>query len=169
VPLTSLAAACGAAAVENSTDFLLRTDEFDVSQASGRFLDAVHDQLQQSDAVGEGYPALGDVVAEPSAADPAVETLHCSLDRPEGDGRQACILLDEAGDFIWIHSITWESAAFHLYRLYVAPRSMFARVDRNRDFVGLTVFIRNDFSLWETVDRAIRDAATEMGARPFRP
>jgi hypothetical protein len=109
------------------------------------------------------------VVTEPDPSDPGVEVMSCAPGSPDEVGETSCILLSETKDFIRVQPVTWQSEVPFMYRIYVAPRSLFARVDLAKDFVALDVFGPGNAVLWQPVDQAIRDAAAELGARPFRP
>jgi len=114
------------------------------------------------------YPVEGHVVTEPDPSDPGVERISCAPGSPGRIGEKRCILLNEEA-FIRVQPITWQSAAFFMYRVYIAPDSLCARVDPTKDFVAIDVFALNDAALWGPADQAIRSAATALGAMPFRP
>ena len=137
--------------------------------ASDEVTDAVYHQLQTGGALGEGYPVQGHVVTEPNPSDPGVERMSCAPGTADKAGETRCILLSQEDDFIRVQPITWQSAAFFMYRVYIAPDSLFARVDPTRDFVAIDVFALNNAALRGPADQAIRSAATALGARPFRP
>jgi hypothetical protein len=95
--------------------------------------------------------------------------MSCAPGPPDEAGEARCILLGDAGDFLRVQPITWQSAAFYRYRIYVAPRSLLSRVDPTKDFVAVDVFALEDATLWEPADQAIRRAVADLGANPFRP
>jgi hypothetical protein len=162
------AASCRATTGDTNT-FLLRTAQPNVVAASDEVTDAVYRQLQAGGALTDGYPARGHVVTEPDPSDPGVERMSCAPGSSGEADETRCILLSEAGDFIRVQPITWQSEAFFMYRVYLAPRSLFARVDPTKDFAAIDVFALDDAALWVPADQAIRRAVTDLGANPFRP
>jgi hypothetical protein len=163
-----LSASCRATANDPNT-FLLRGAQPDVVAASGEVTGAIYRQLQAGGALAEGYPVQGHIVTEPDPSEPGVERLSCAPGSSGEADETGCILLSGEADFIRVQPITWQSAAFFMVRVYVAPRSLFARVDPTKDFVAVDVFALGDAALWGPADQAIRRAAAELGARPFRP
>jgi hypothetical protein len=163
-----VAASCQLTASDTRA-FLLQAAKPDVVAASNELTDAVYRRLQIAGGFPEGYPVQGHVVTEPDPSDPNLEQISCA---PESSGEAdetRCILLSDEADFIRVQPITWQSAAFFMYRVYIAPDSLFARVDPTKDFVAIDVFALGDGALWAPADQAIRSAASELGARPFRP
>ena len=162
-----VAASCQATTSDTNT-FLLRTAEPNVVATSDEVMDAVYRRLQMAGGFPEGYPVQGHLVTEPDPSDTGVERISCAPASPGRIGEKRCILLNEEA-FIRVQPITWQSAAFFMYRVYVAPDSLFARVDPTKDFVAIDVFALDNAALWRPADRAIRSATAELGARPFRP
>jgi hypothetical protein len=154
--------------VNDATAFILRTAEPDVAAVSDTVTDAVYHQLQAGGGLADGYPGQGHLVTEPDPSDPGVERMSCAPGPPGKTGEKRCILLSDGNDFIRVQPITWQSAAFFMYRVYVAPGSLFARLDPTKDFVAVDLFALSDAALWGPADRAIRSAAAGLGARPFR-
>ena len=167
--LFALSSACTRQANDDKRTFLLRTSQPDVPKASVWVLDVVASQLSESGSLDDGYPQQGYIEYTPDPADQNDQIMHCVSNQPQNTGMAGCILLDDVDDFIRIQPITWQSAAFFMVRVYIAPRSLLFKVDPTRDFVALDVFIAKDENLWHTVDDAIRAAMKEIGARPFRP
>jgi hypothetical protein len=166
--LVLVAASCQATTNDANT-FLLRSAGPDVVATSDEVTERIFRQLQTTGALPEGYPVRGHVVTEPDPADPGVERMSCAPGTADKPGETRCILLSQEDDFIRVQPITWQSAALFMYRVYIAPDSLFARVDPTRDFVAIDVFALNNAALWGPADQAIRSAATAIGARPFRP
>jgi hypothetical protein len=162
------AASCRATTGDTNT-FLLRTAQPNVVAASNEVTNAVYRQLQAGGVLAEGCPVRGHLVTEPDLSDPGVERMSCAPGSSGEADETRCILLSEAGDFIRVRPITWQSEAAYTYRIYVASRSLIARVDPAKDFVAVDVFGPDDTVPWQPVDQAIRSAAAELGARPFRP
>jgi hypothetical protein len=111
---------------------------------------------------------IGHVTTAPDPLDPSVEVMHCTEGRSADPQGVACILLNQGGGFARVKPVTWQSAAFYRYRVYVSPRSLFARIDPSRDFVAIDVFLGQDAELGDDVAQGIRQAANKLGARPFR-
>jgi hypothetical protein len=166
--LVLLLSSCRAPSSDTGT-FLLRTAHTDVVAASDKLTDLVFRQLQAGGALPEGYPVQGHVVTEPNPSDPGVEVMSCSAGSSGKAGETRCILLSEDHDFIRVQPVTWQSAAPYINRIYIAPRLLVARVDPAKNFVALDVFGPGNLILWQPVEQAIRNAAAELGARPFRP
>jgi hypothetical protein len=162
-----LAASCRAPE-GNTTTFLWRTAAPDVPAAADRVADAVIRQLETSRDLPQGYPLPGHVVTEPDPSEPGVERMSCAPGLPVEGGETRCILLSEDDDFIRVQPVTWQCEAFFMYRVYVARRSLFARVDPAKDFVAVDVFFPGNAALWQVADGAIRGAVSQLGARPFR-
>lgn len=161
--------ACGGPKPEQSRTFLLRSDTQDVTQASEQLITEVMSQLEASHSLPPGYPLLGRVELQPDPSDPGVQIMRCAPTQLQSPTDTRCILINQHDDFIRAQAITWESAAFYMYRLYVAPKSLFARVNPAKDFVALDTFLLQEEALWEVVDAAIRAACAQTGARPFHP
>lgn len=161
-----LLAACAAPEGDETLTFLLRADQPNVEHVSGQLTELVASQLRDSGALDDGYPLLGRIEFEPSPAGTG-QDMRCATAQPH-PSTPDCILLNASGDFVRTQTITWQSAAFYMYRLYVLPVGR-ADVDPTRDFVAMDVFLQQEHGLWDAVDRAIRRSAVALGARPFRP
>jgi hypothetical protein len=161
--------ACAGLELDDSRAFLLRSDTLGVAEVAGQFTAGIASQLEQSPSLREGYPILGHVELIPQPSDPGAQVLRCTPGPVLLPRDSRCIRLNERGDFVRAQAVTWQSAAFYMYRVYVAPKALFARVDPARNFVGVDVFILEEAALGQVVDEAIRDAARRMGARPFHP
>jgi hypothetical protein len=140
----------------------------EIAEVSERLLVAITSQLEESQLLGDGYPILGTIDVEPDPSNQAVQVMRCTAGHPAATDTP-CILLNELGDFIKTDAITWESARLYLYKVYVAPKSIFARVNPVKDFVAIEVSVFEELDLWQVVEEAIRGAAAEIGARPFHP
>ena len=167
--LCALAAGCTAGDISEVNTFRLRSEQADVQAAAGLVLDALASELRAENLLESPYPVIGHVTMTPDPLDPNVEVMHCTEGRSADPQGVACILLNQEGDFARVKPITWQSAAFYRYRVYISPRSFFARIDPSRDFVAIDVFLKEDSDLGDDVARAIPRAAQELGARPFRP
>ena len=167
--LCALAAGCTAGDTSEVNTFRLRSEQADVQAAAGLVLDALASELRAEDLLESPYPVIGHVTTTPDPLDPNVEVMHCTEGRSADPPGCGCILLNQGGDFARVKPITWQSAAFYRYRVYISPRSFFARIDPSRDFVAIDVFLKEDSDLGDDVARAIPRAAQEIGARPFRP
>jgi hypothetical protein len=162
-----LSAACSAPADTNA--FLIRSEAVDLRAVTDQVIHALVSEFASGGRLQAGYPAVGHVATAPDPSDPDVERMTCADGSSDDPDVASCILLSRAGDFMRVLPITWPSAAFHMYRIYVSPRSLFAKVDPVRDFVAIDVYLLQAPGLGEAVDRAIRDAIDHLGARPFRP
>ncbi|MFH2103627.1 MAG: hypothetical protein ABIJ39_09780 [Chloroflexota bacterium] len=167
--LTLCLPACVGPRSDEIRTFLLRSDTVDIAEVPAQLITAISFQLEQSQALDEGYPIPGRIELEPDPYDPGAQLMRCVPAQLLPSTDTHCLRLDQHGAFVRAQAITWESAAFYMYRVYVAPKSIFARINPSKDFVALDVFILEDVSLWYAVDEAIRDAAVQTGARPFQP
>jgi hypothetical protein len=163
-----LAVSCGAPRPE-PTAFIYRTAGSDVAAASERVADLIFRQMRAGGTLPLGYPQRGYVVSEPDPAQPGAERISCSPGLPGSTCGPRCILFGEENEFIQVQPVTWQSAAFFMYRIYVVPRSLLAGVDPAKDFVAVDVISPGNAGLWQAADAAIRSAASELGARPFHP
>lgn len=162
-----LLSACAAPQGDETLTFLLRTDRLDVERLSGQLTELVAAQLRDSNALDDGYPMLGLIELEPSPTGTG-QDMRCATAQPHPSTTD-CILLNASGDFVRTQSITWQSAAFYMYRVYVVPAGTPAPVDPSKGFVAVDVFLQGEPGLWDAVNRAIRASAAALGARPFRP
>jgi len=160
---------CASPKTYDSRAFLLKSDIIDLVEVSEQLIMGISSQLQKSNSLHEGYPILGRIDLEPHPSEPGVQVMRCTTGQMQSSTDTHCILLNEQGDFIRVQIVTWESAAFYMYRVYVAPKSFFARVNPAKNFVGLDVFIFEEEALSRMVEESIRDAAKEIGARTFLP
>jgi hypothetical protein len=167
--LCALVVGCTAGNTSEVNTFRLRSEQADVQAAAGQVLDALASELRAEELLESPHPVIGHVTATPDPLDPMVEVMHCTEGRSADPQGVACILLNQQGDFARVMPITWQSAAFYRYRVYVSPGSLFARIDPSRDFVAIDVFLKEDSDLGDDVARAIPRAAQKLGARPFRP
>ena len=172
--LCALAVGCTPGDISEVNTFRLRSEQVDVQAAAGLVLDALASELRAEDLLESPYPVIGQVTTTPDPLDPNVEVMHCTEGRSADPQGVACILLNQAGDFARVKPITWQSAAFYRYRVYVSPRSLFARIDPSRDFVAIDVFLREDSGLGDAVlgdavVQALPRAAEKLGVRPVRP
>ena len=149
--------------------FRLRSKQADVQAAAGLVLDALASELRAEDLLESPYPVIGHVTTAPDPLDPNVEVTHCTEGRSADPQGVACILLNQEGDFARVKPITWQSAAFYRYRVYVSPRSLFAKDRSFQGFRRHRRVLKEDSDLGDDVARAIPRAAQEIGARPFRP
>ena len=166
--LCALAVGCTAGDTSEVNTFRLRSEQADVQTAAGLVLDALASELRAEDVLESPYPVIGHVTTAPDPLDPSVEVMHCTEGRSADPQGVACILLNQGGGFARVKPVTWQSAAFYRYRVYVSPRSLFARIDPSRDFVAIDVFLGQDAELGDDVAQGIRQAANKLGARPFR-
>lgn len=165
----AFATGCREPAPDLMNTFLLRSDDLDVGEAAGVLLVALQPQLAATGQFAADQLAPGHIAAEPDTSDPGVEVMHCTTAPAGEDDGELCLTLNAAGDFITFQPVTWTSAAAHRYYMYVAPRSLFARIDPAQGYVAVDVFLLHEPGPWQAVDRAVRDAAQQLGARPFRP
>ena len=166
--LCALAVGCTAGDTSEVNTFRLRSEQADVQAVAGLVLDALASELRAEDLLESPYPVIGHVTTAPDPLDPSVEVMHCTEGRSADPQGVACILLNQGGGFARVKPVTWQSAAFYRYRVYVSPRSLFARIDPSRDFVAIDVFLGQDAELGDDVAQGIRQAANKLGARPFR-
>jgi hypothetical protein len=167
--LCALAAGCTAGDASDVTTFLLRSEQVDVPAAAARVRDALAAELRSEGLLDPPYPVVGHVTTTPDPSDPNVGFLRCTEGRSDDPQETGCILLNPGGDFVRVMPITWQSAAFYRYRVYVSPRSLFAKVDPTKDFVAIDVFLGQAPGLWDDTDQALRRAVQDLGARPFQP
>jgi hypothetical protein len=168
VALALLLAACLAPSSPHLSTYLLKTDAAGVEDVSARIGPVLLVKLQETGSFQEGYPLYGRYVTEEDPAHAGGQLARCSGD-DEPNVQEPCILLNQHGDFIRISPVTWQSAAFHMYRLYVAPRGLFVRVDPAQGYVAIDVFIQEEPGSWPAVQEAIEESAAAIGARPYRP
>jgi hypothetical protein len=167
--LLVLSAACRAKNPARTNAFLLESEEVDFQAATDQVVQALAVEIQAADFLQEGYPLAGFVTTSPDPADPGVERMACTVESPAPPDAETCILINRAGDFVRVKPITWQSAAFFMYRIYVSPPSLSNRIDPTRDFVAIDVYLMQEPGLFQDVDQAIYDAADHLGAKPFQP
>jgi hypothetical protein len=163
-----LLAACLAPSSPHFSTYLLKTDAAGVEDISAQIGPVLLAKLQETGSFQEGYPLYGHYVTEDDPAHAGGQLARCSGE-DEPNAQEDCILLNQGGDFIRISPVTWQSAAFHMYRLYVAPRGLFVRVDPTQGYVAIDVFVQEEPDSWPAVQEAIEAAAGAIGARPFQP
>jgi len=161
-------ACCSSTSLETRT-YLLRSKEADIQKVSSQMLHALAAELEAGGLLTSPYPVVGHVTTETHPSEKNVEVMRCAEGEPDGPEQQACIGLNREGDLIRVSPITWLSAAFHMYRIYVLPRSITARVDPAKDYVAIDVYLMSEPSWWQAMDEAIGAAAGKVGARPFHP
>jgi len=164
-----LLAACSLDDSTEITSYMLRSNDLDVPEASSQMLQSLATQLEAAGMLETPFPTVGNVSKAASPTEPGVELLKCVPGELVDPVKAACLLLNSHGDFIRVQPVTWESAAFYMYRIYVLPRSIFARVDPTKDFVAIDVFLMQEPGLWQTVADAILAASEDLKARPFQP
>jgi hypothetical protein len=167
--LCIIGAACTAGGSSEAHTFLLRTEQVDLQLATTQVRDTLVSELQAGDLLQSPYPVSGYVTTVPDPVDPNIEVMHCRAGLSEEPQDEACLSLNPAGDFIRLVPITWQSAAFYMYKIYVLPRSLLSRVDPAKDFVAIDVFLMDEPDLWDDIAQAIRQSAHRLGAQPFRP
>ncbi len=167
--LMLLLPSCVGSLPDESHTFLLRSDKVEVGEVSNQLVTTIASQLENSQLLQAGYPVFGRVVLEPDPSDTSIQSMRCEAVQTLMATGDQCLQLNEQGDFIRAQAITWESAAFFMVRIYVAPKTLFWRVNPAKDFVALDIFVFEELALWPVVDEAIRAAAAGIGARPFRP
>jgi hypothetical protein len=163
-----LLAACLVSSPSHPTTYLLKTDAAGVEDISARIGPVLLVKLQETGSFRAGYPLYGHYVTQEDPAHTGGQLARCSGE-DEPNGQESCILLNQGGDFIRISPVTWQSAAFHMYRLYVAPMGLFVRVDPTQGYVAMDVFVQAEPDSWPVVQEAIEEAAGAIGARPFQP
>jgi hypothetical protein len=166
--LALLLAACLAPSSPHLSTYLLKTDTAGVEDISTEIGPVPLAKLQETGSFQEGYPLYGWYVTEDDPAHAGGQLASCSGE-DEPNAQEGCILLNQAGDFIRISPVTWQSAAFHMYRLYVVPRGLFVKIDPTKDYVALDISVQEEPDSWPAVQEAIEEAVAAIGARPFRP
>jgi hypothetical protein len=151
------------------SSFVYRTAGDDAETVSDKLTELIFHQLQASGSLAKGYPQQGHLVTEPDPSDPGTGRMSCAPGPADHVGDTRCVRLGDQEAFVRVQPVTRQSAAFFMYRVYVAPRSPSARVDPTKDFVAVDVFGLDSSSFWQTVDGTIRRAAVGLGATPFRP
>ncbi len=167
--LCLFSAGCGQRAPAAVNSFLLRGNVAELEVTSGQVVYALVSSLQAEGSLESAYPQVHRLTMEPDPSQANVQHMRCTGADTQGTQAEDCILLNQAGDFVRVQPITWESEAFYMYRIYVSPRLIFVRIDPAKDFVAIDVYLMHEPDLWEAVDHAIRTMADEIGARPFRP
>jgi hypothetical protein len=168
VALALLLAGCLTSSPPHSSTYLLKTNAAGVEDISARIGPVLLAKLQETGSFQEGYPLYGQYVTEEDPAHAGGQLARCS-GKDEPNAQEGCILLNQGGDFIRISPVTWQSAAFHMYRLYVVPRGLFVSVDPTKDYVALDIFAQAEPDSWPVVQEAIEQAVGATGARPFQP
>jgi hypothetical protein len=167
--LALLIAACTGRNARGLPTYLLRQDDLNLDQLGQLMIKTISSRLESEDVFGSGFPALGHTIFEPDPANPSGQIIHCQPEfQAKSDGMD-CLLLDEAGSFLRVQSINWESAAFYAYRVYLVPDQLFYSVNPALNFIALDFFMLDGQATWERIDQAIRAAAQDVGAKPFRP
>jgi len=164
---TSILACSPSASQTNS--YLLRSEPVDLPAATSHFQEILAVELRKADLLASPYPLAGSITTTPDPANPNIELMRCTAGQPEDSQGVTCLLVNSSGDFVRLTPITWQSAAFYMYRVYVLPHSLFARVDPAKDFIAIDVFTLQDPSLWDVVAQSIHQAAQELGAEPYQP
>ena len=160
---------CAAPNRDEIRTFLLQRERPDIFRLAQQLTEAVASQLEESRLLGNEYPILSLIEFEPDLSSPGAQKMRCASTQPLPSKTSDCILLNDHGDFVRVQVVNWESAAFYMYRIYVAPEGLFVEVNPTKDFVALDVFLLEEENLWVGVDQAIRKSAIEIGARPFSP
>lgn len=142
--------------------FLLKMETPDVQAASEQLIGQLQVSLSQVD-LPAGYPHMGVVVAVDGERDAPAETT-CQAGGDVGTG-ESCLALSEMGDYLQVRAITWESEAFHMYRIYVVPDEMFIAFNPVKDYVAIDVVLQPDSIAWEQVQIGIELAAEGIGAK----
>jgi hypothetical protein len=167
--LCILGAACSDREKPETNTFLLRREQVDVAQEAGAFLQRLTSSLQAQGVLEGSYPKTGVVTLTPDLLDPNANVMRCTPGQPVDPQVASCLLLNPAGDFARVQPVTWQSAAFYMYRIYVIPRTLFARVDLSKDFVAVDLFLMQETGRWDEIVQAVQEAAQELGARPYEP
>lgn len=161
--------ALAGSAQEARRTFLVRTPGGSVAAVSDRFAEALQARLQGPGPRAKGYPEAGHLVEVQDPQDPKARLLLCEPGAPAGAGAVRCLRLDGRGAFLRVQPVTWPSAAFFMFRIYVLPEGAGRRVDPARDFVAVDVYTGQDGALREAVWAAVRSAAADVGAEPYSP
>jgi hypothetical protein len=160
---------CGQPIPAATNTFVLRGHQDDVEAISNQVVQALASTLRDEERLKAPYPQVGSLTIEPDPSQANVQNMSCSLSQPQISHEGGCILLNQAGDFIRVQPITWQSQAFFQYRIYVSPKLFFVHVNLAEDFVAIDAYLMQDPNLWDVVDRSVRAASSELGARPFQP
>lgn len=160
--------ACTGSKSDHNLAFVLRSDKY-VADVAVQMITTIADQLKESQSLSEGYPIVGYVKLEPDSSEAGVQVMKCVPAQELRSADTNCILLNRGGDFLEAQAITWESEAFHMYRVHVVQKGLFVQVNPVKDYVGLDLYLIEETDLWRTVDGAIQNSAAEIGAKPFHP
>jgi hypothetical protein len=163
-----LMSACTSSESDHNFAFVLRSDK-EVADVSVQMIAAIAAQLKESESLSKGYPAVGYVTLESDPSEPGVQRSKCVPAQELKPADTTCMLLNQGGDFLEAQPITWESEAFHMYRVHVVRKGLFVQVNPVKDYVGLDLYLLEEKDLWKVIDEAIQDAAAEIGAKPFHP
>lgn len=140
-----------------------------VEEASAALTEQVYRQLETQRLLTDDYPRWDSIQRKRDSDTPGAQSTSCIEVGENKECGSGCLLLTQSVDFMGTQAITWESAAFFMYRIYELPRASFTRVDHAQDFTALDVYALEDPELWRAVDGAINAGARALGARPFRP
>lgn len=162
--LTLGLAAC-APLPEHPTTFLFKMEAPNVEAAKDQLILQLQGGLTTV-GLPTGYPRRGTIAEVNVEGDPPVVQSRCQADATAGSG-EACLALNGAGDYLRVQSVTWESEAFHMYRIYVIPDEVFVTFDPVTDYVAVDVILQSDSIAWEPIQAGIELAAQELGARPI--
>lgn len=166
--LLTLAASCSAPGTASPpTMFRLDRAELSPEQAAPLLLDRLADELDAHPDPLAGYPAVGSVILLPDPDNPSGTLSECAADAGGESSNRDCIRLNGAGDFLQVTPISYQSAAFHMIRIFVQPGSR--EVDLTRDYVAVDIFLMHEPDQWGAVMTAIANAAQGLGAQTYRP
>lgn len=166
--LLFLAAACAPADQDDPiTLFQLDSAELTPEQAAPMLLEQLAAELDASSDAEAGHPAVGSVILLPDPDNPNGNMAECSQEFDRENSSPDCILLNQAGDFVQVTPISYQSAAFHMIRIFVQSGS--GEVDFTRDYVAVDVYLMHEPGLWAEVMTAIANAARGVGAQSYQP
>jgi hypothetical protein len=160
--------ACGQQPEVPSSTFVLPYSVEQSDQALTDLMVALVPALRAEGAAEDPFPMAGQILETPDQTDPSAKVLSCVQNVAADENASPCILLDEAGDFVHLQAITWQSQVFFMYRFYFTPSQRQA-LDPTQNFVALDPMLQATPSLYEPVQAAIQSASKSVGAVPFNP
>jgi hypothetical protein len=162
----AILAAC-APIPENPSVFMLKMAEPDVQAASASLAGQLVTSLSQT-GLPSGYPKLGQVIVAEEDAQTGVRVLEC-LPSGSSVSDQTCLLIDDDGDYLQVSAVTWQSEAYHMFRVYVVADEWFVSYDPTKDYVAVDVFVEQGEAAWQRARLGIERAVEAMGGRPIAP
>jgi len=110
----------------------------------------------------------GIIQTEPDPSQPGAELMKCIPGEQLEGIPVECISLDNTGAFIRVEPVTWETARFYMFRIFIHTNPG-SEITPAKNFVGLDIFSDTKPEIWEKTTRAVRQAVKDIGAVPYQP